>query len=358
MLGRARPRAGKTLPPGHPAAGQARHKTYFAGVPVHFHPTPTGGVPLADAAIAEALDTGTVWIDLVRPDSHEVQQVERELAINLPTREEMREIESTSRLYCEDGARFMTTPLLVSTETDSPQSTEITFVFVRQCLLTIRDADTKSFRMIASQFARKSLTTRDQVFIALIEAIVDRQADLLERISKETDDLSQRIFQRIGRVKESETNLREAISRLGRSGDLIARERDCIVSLSRLVQYAGHEDFDDTDSERRSPLYPRLKPVIRDLQSLSEFAGFLSSKISFMLDATLGLISIEQNAIVKIFTVAAVIFLPPTLVASAYGMNFSHMPELDWKFGYPFAILLMFLSVLIPYWFCRRKGWL
>jgi magnesium transporter len=327
-------------------------------VPVYFHPSRAEGVPAEPAAIAGALATAGVWLDLVRPSTEEVQAVERELGINLPTREEMREIEITSRLYCEDGARFMTTPLLVSTETDAPESTEITFVFVRQCLLTIRDADPQSFRAIATQFARKSLTTRDQVFVALIEAIVDRQADLLERISKETEDLSQRIFARIRRVKESETNLREAIFRLGRSGDLIARERDCIVSLSRLVQYAGQEDFDDTDNGRKSPLYPRLKPVIRDLQSLSEFAGFLANKINFMLDATLGLINIEQNAIVKIFTVAAVIFLPPTLVASAYGMNFANMPELKWEFGYPFAILLMFLSVLIPYWYCRRKGWL
>lgn len=162
----------------------------------------------------------------------------------------------------------------------------------------------------------------------------------------------------MAKTKETESNLREAIFKLGRSGNLIAKERDCIVSLSRLVQYAGHEDFDDSGEGPTSPIYPRLKPVTRDLQSLSEFASFLSSKVSFMLDATLGLINIEQNAIVKIFTVAAVIFLPPTLVASIYGMNFDYQPELHYKWGYPFSIILMIVSVMLPYWFCRRKGWL
>lgn len=308
---------------------------------------------------ASALSDRVVWIDLLRATTAEVAVVEQTFGIQLPTREEMREIESTSRLYCEDGARFMTTSMLFSTETDTPESTEISFVFVRRVLLTIRDVEPQSFRIVTGQFWRRVGATRDQVFISLIEAIIDRQADLLERLSKETEELSQRIFaQHHTKIKESESQLREAIFRLGRSGNLIARERDCIVSLSRMVQYAGHEDFDGTDEEKVLPIYPRLKPLTRDLQSLSEFAGFLSAKVSFMLDATLGLINIEQNAIVKIFTVAAVIFLPPTLVASVYGMNFEFMPELRQTWGYPYAIVLMVLSVLVPYWFCRRKGWL
>jgi len=327
-------------------------------MPIFVYPSgfPHQAVPAEN--FTSALTEKVVWVDLLQATTEEVVAVELALGIALPTREEMKEIESTSRLYCEDGARFMTTPLLVSTESDSPESTEVSFVLVRRFLLTIRDVEPQSFRQTATVFARRGSATRDQVFIALIEAIIDRQADLLERLSKETDELSQRIFRKMDRTKESETNLREAIFRLGRSGNLIARERDCIVSLSRLVQYAGHEDFDDSGEGPASPIYPRLKPVTRDLQSLSEFAGFLSSKVSFMLDATLGLINIEQNAIVKIFSVAAVIFLPPTLVASIYGMNFRVLPEKDWEYGYPFSLFLMVISVLVPYLFCRRKGWL
>jgi magnesium transporter len=327
-------------------------------VAIFVYPSANPHLPVRADGFVEALNDKAVWIDLLKATPGEVAEVEKALAIALPTREEMREIESTSRLYCEDGARFMTTPLLFSTESDSPESTEISFVLVRRFLLTIRDEEPQSFRQTSALFARRASTTRDQVFVTLIETIVDRQADLLERLSKETEELSQRIFRRLPKAKESESNLREAIFQLGRSGNLIARERDCIVSLSRLVQYAGHEDFDDSGEGPASPIYPRLKPVSRDLQSLSEFAGFLSSKVSFMLDATLGLINIEQNSIVKIFTVAAVIFLPPTLVASIYGMNFDYLPELRYKWGYPFSIVLMFVSVLIPYWFCRRKGWL
>ena len=327
-------------------------------MPIFVYPSTMPHHAVAAEAFASALTAKVVWIDLLKATPEEIVAVELALEIALPTREEMKEIESTSRLYCEDGARFMTTPLLVSTESESPESTEVSFVLVRRFLLTIRDVEPLSFRQTAAAFARRSSTTRDLVFVALIEAIIDRQADLLERLSKETEELSQRIFRKLGGAKESENNLREAIYKLGRSGNLIARERDCIVSLSRLVQYAGHEDFDDSGEGPASPIYPRLKPVTRDLQSLSEFAGFLSSKVSFMLDATLGLINIEQNSIVKIFTVAAVIFLPPTLVASVYGMNFQYMPELQMKMGYPFAILLMILSVIVPYWFCRRKGWL
>jgi magnesium transporter len=130
------------------------------------------------------------------------------------------------------------------------------------------------------------------------------------------------------------------------------------VALSRLVQYAGQTDFDTQERDSAVALYPRLKPVARDLHSLTEFAGFLSNKVNFLLDATLGLIQIEQSSIVKIFTVAAVIFLPPTLVASIYGMNFDSMPELHWDFGYPFALVVMILSVIVPLWYCRRKNWL
>lgn len=327
-------------------------------MPIFCHPSPTPDATVDAEDLLLKLTPGAVWIDLVNASQVEVAAIEKHFGIALPTREEMREIESTSRLYCEDDARFLTSPLLVSTESEDPHSTEIGFVFVKDHLLTIRNVEPHSFKQTANLFSKRPFPTRDQVFIALMEAMVGRQADLLERLSKEMDELSHRIFSRLKRAKESEDNLRDAIFRLGRSGDLIGRQRDCIVGLTRLVQYAGHNDPDGPGIGMNSPSYQKLKPIMRDLQSLAEFAGFLASKISFMLDATLGIISIEQNTIVKIFTVAAVIFLPPTLVASIYGMNFKFMPELDWHFGYPYAIFIMVCSVLLPFWFCRRKGWL
>ncbi len=308
--------------------------------------------------LSAVFDASVPWIDLVNATSEEMKAVEGVLGIEIPTREEMREIESTSRLYCEHGARFMTTPLLVNADNEAPVATEIAFVLYKQHLITLRETNPISFRMTVQQVERGQARNRDGIFIALLENIVDRQADFLERLSHETDDVSQKIFRKFKRARETENNLREAIFTLGRVGNLLARERDNIVSLSRLVQYAGHEDFDSERDGQRTQVFPRLKPIARDIQSLAEFAGFLASKVNFMLDATLGLINIEQNSIVKIFSVAAVIFLPPTLVASIYGMNFQFMPELDKPWGYPFALGLMLLSVLIPFLFCRHKGWL
>lgn len=308
--------------------------------------------------LASQFDGHTPWIDLFNATPDEMRAVEAVLGIEIPTREEMREIESTSRLYCENSARFMTTPMLVHADNESPIATEIAFVLYKQHLITLRETDPLSFRMTIQQVERGQARQRDGIFLALLENIVDRQADFLERLSHETDAVSQKIFRKFKRARETENNLREAIFTLGRVGNLLARERDNIVSLSRLVQYAGHEDFDSERDGQQTQIFPRLKPIARDIQSIAEFAGFLASKVNFMLDATLGLINIEQNSIVKIFSVAAVIFLPPTLVASIYGMNFRHMPELDQQWGYPMALGLMVLSVLIPFLFCRHKGWL
>lgn len=319
------------------------------------------GRPPASAepgTLGRTVERGCLWIDLLRPTHEEYAEVQQALGFELPTREEMREIEATSRFYYEDGARVMTAPLLVNTDSDNPVSTEVSFILHRDRLITIRDHESRSFTLTAQWLAKRPFATRDQVFLALLESIVDRQADFLEAISRDTEELSLRIFTPSKKVKESENKLRDAIYRLGRSGNLISRERDSIIGLSRLVQYAGQEDFGDDSTERPSQLFPRLKPIAKDLQSLSEFSGFLTNKVNFMLDATLGLINIEQNAIVKIFTVAAVIFLPPTLVASLYGMNFKFMPELEWEYGYAFAIFLMLVSVMVPLLFCRRKGWL
>lgn len=298
-----------------------------------------------------------LWVDLLQPTQEEIQAIERFFAIELPTLDEMREIESTSRLYVEDGCRFMTTPLLVQTSSDHPVASEVSFIQTASSLITIRHRDSQVFLNILRSVPRRANHTAAGIFLYILEAIVDRQADFLEKIGRESDTLSQQIFADESSSKRNVTRLRDAIRQLGRSGDLIARERECIIGLLRLVQFAMQESFEDNPASRWK-LYPRAKPITKDLQSLSEYSASLSSKVSFMLDATLGLISIEQNSIVKIFSVAAVIFLPPTLIASIYGMNFKHMPELDWVYGYPMAIGLMVVAVSLLFVYCNRRGWL
>jgi magnesium transporter len=293
---------------------------------------------------------GIFWIDLLTPDAEELAYAEQICAIEMPTKDEMREIESTSRLYCEDGARFMTTTVLSRVETDEPMIAEITFILKERVLITIRHTDSYSFRVFSHQLLRRQDTNRDLVFIGLLETLVDRQADVLERFGADLDALSKKVFGTHKRRKEKEESpdtddLRDALEELGRVGDLITRQRDALVNLLRMITFAGNED---SCLSSHDSLYVPLRPVSRDVNSLAEYASFLSNKINFMLDAVLGLINIEQNDIVKVFTIMSVVFLPPTLIASIFGMNFEHMPFLHHEWGFWLSIVMMVLAGVIP----------
>ncbi len=290
------------------------------------------------------------WIDLLTPDAAELRYAEELCAIEMPTKDEMREIEATSRLYCEDGGRFMTTTVLSRVETDEPMIAEITFILKGRMLVTVRHTDSYSFRVFATQLLRTQSTNRDLVFTGLLETLVDRQADVLERFGTDLDALSKKVFgtHHSRRNKEADPDtddLRDALEELGRVGDLITRQRDALVNLLRLITYAGNEA---SCTDTHDNLYASLRPVSRDVNSLSEYASFLSNKINFMLDAVLGLINIEQNDIVKVFTIMSVVFLPPTLIASIFGMNFKYMPFLDTPWGSWLSIALMVLAGLVP----------
>lgn len=291
------------------------------------------------------------WIDLLTPDATELAYVEKLCSIEMPTKDEMREIEATSRLYCEDGARFMTTTVLSRVETDEPMIAEISFILKGRVLITIRHTDSYSFRVFSHQLLRMQETNRDLVFIGLLETLVDRQADVLERFGTDLDALSKKVFgthhtRRKEKVDDPDTDdLRDALEELGRVGDLITRQRDALVNLLRMITYAGNED---SCMSSHDSLYVPLRPVSRDVNSLSEYASFLSNKINFMLDAVLGLINIEQNDIVKVFTIMSVVFLPPTLIASIFGMNYKYIPFLDTEWGFWLSLVLMVMAGIVP----------
>ena len=291
------------------------------------------------------------WIDLLTPTQEELRAAEAICAIEMPTKDEMREIEATSRLYCEDGGRFMTTSVLSRVETDEPMIAEITFILKGKVIITIRHTDSYSFRVFSHSLLRASSTNRDLVFIGLLDTLVDRQADVLERFGTDLDALSKKVFRahrRRPRKDEEDPDtddLREALQELGRVGDLIARQRDALVNLLRFITYAGNEDKCTGSHES---LYDSLRPVARDVNSLSEYASFLSNKINFMLDAVLGLINIEQNEIFKVFTILSLVFLPPTLIASIFGMNFADMPMLQEGWGFWISIVLMVCAAVLP----------
>lgn len=298
-----------------------------------------------------------VWIDLLAPTREEETELEARLGIGLPTREDMEEIEISSRLYEEDGGLFMTAQLPAYTEEENATMGPVTFALVAQRLVTIRYHDPKSFGLFATRAARTPIAgeSAGTVFLGLLETLVDRLADVIERAGRTVTPVSKEIFQPGSSRPKRAAQHRSHLGTIGRTGDLISDIRDSLMTLDRVVGfYAQHiVRLEGTEDQRA-----RIKTITRDLHSIGDHAGFLSGKITLLLDATLGMIGIEQNGIIKIFSVAAVVFLPPTLVASIYGMNFEFIPELRWPYGYPFAIGLMVLSALMPYWFFKRKGWL
>ena len=313
-----------------------------------------------DATAPEAMAGTAVWYNLTDPTKAEDDFVEQCLGIDIPTRAEMDDIEPSARLYNEDGAEFMTITALFNSETDEPQKTPITFVLRHNLLVTVRYADPKPFRLFERLVSRPTnnvYTSGEKVMLGLIEAIIDRLAQLLETTGDEIDQISREVFRNKTRnVTRKARDLQEIIERIGKKGDVLTLARESLVSIARLSSF--HQTYDNGNAKTARELRQELKVLQRDAAALSDHAAFLSGKINFLLDATLGLINLEQNQIIKIFSVAAVVFLPPTLVASVYGMNFDVMPELHLTFGYPMAIVLMIISAVLPYLFFKRKGWL
>jgi magnesium transporter len=309
----------------------------------------TDGEPIPEAA---------VWLDLFNPSLEEDKLVEKLVGTAVPTREEMQEIEISSRLYVENGARYMTATLMCQSDTPQPITTPVTFILSGQRLITVRYDEPRPFAMIRHRLGRACSPNISgaSVLMDLLDAVIDRNADILERIGSEVDHVSQRIFEtRRSRGGGSTRVYQGILYTLGRKGDLTSKVRESLVSIGRLVLFLANED----EALRWSKeVRAQLKTMQRDTQSLSDHATYLSNNITFLLDAMLGLVTIEQNNIIKLFSVVAVVLMPPTLVGTVYGMNFKHMPELDYVLGYPFALVMMVVSAILPYLYFRWKKWL
>lgn len=308
---------------------------------------------------ADKFEPGTVWIDLLNPTKEEDAVVEKALGIAVPTREEMAEIEASSRLYQEGGAHYMTA--IVLHQPDQPSeplmAAPVTFILAGNRLVTVRYAEPRALKIFLNRVRRKDAPCMSgaAVLVGLIEVIIDREADRVERIQGEVDQLSQTIFGIKGGERTRSLRFDVNIRAIGREGELTSRSRESLLTLGRMLTYLNHVMSERGDDK---VLKARVKTAHRDVQSLADHIGYLSTKITFLLDATLGMINNEQNTIIKIFSVLAVVLLPPTLVGTIYGMNFKHMPELDWVYGYPMALGLMVLAAVLPWVYFRRKGWL
>ena len=298
-----------------------------------------------------------VWYDLTAPSREEEAAVGGLLGLELPTREDREEIEVSSRLYVEDGALFMTAQVLARADSDRPVMAPVTFVLVRGRLVTIRDHEPRPFDTFVRRSQRMQIGCSDgqSVLVQLLDEVVDRLADVLELVAREVDALSRRIFEDAAETRQKGEGYRAVLQEIGRKGDLVSNIRESLVTLDRMASFLeGHSRGEPGLKANRD----QIKALGADVRALSDHADFLGQKINFLLDATLGFINIQQNGIMQLFSVVAVVFLPPTLVASIYGMNFEWMPELGWPWGYPLALAVMVVTAVGPYLWFKHRGWL
>jgi magnesium transporter len=312
---------------------------------------------IIDTTISQCPDK-VLWFDLFCPTKEEEKWLENCIGFEVPTREEMSEIEFSSRLYKENGALFMTAIMLAQTTSTEPEHDAVTFILTDEKLITIRYIEPQSFKILSKKYKKLDISQRFalNIFIELLDLIVDRIADTLELVGRRLDDYSHSILRVEATKKKSHHRIDylKLLTQIGSNGDLNTQVRESLITFNRLLIFFGQA----ISTKMTAELQSKVATLTEDLRSLSDYDMFLSSKVNFLLDATLGLVNIEQNNIIKIFSIAAVIFLPPTLIASIYGMNFHFMPELSWHFGYPFALGLVALSAWLPYQYFKIRRWL
>ncbi|MEO7787489.1 MAG: magnesium transporter CorA family protein [Sphingomicrobium sp.] len=297
------------------------------------------------------------WIDLLEPTRAEEALVESFIGSNVPTRDDLAEIEPSSRLYARGGTLYLTLSTLTGIDEGDPTSSPIGFILTDKQLVTVRYADPRPFRLLAEHWKREPALASDggHMFVRLLDAIVDRLADEIERSGAEIERISRHIFAKdMDERRIPAARLTALLTRIGRAQSLLAKIRETAVSTSRLIHFlTGTSRVEGLADE-----VGHIGSLSADTAALIDHSSFLSEQLTFLLDASLGLISIEQNAAMKLFSWAALVFLPPTLVAGIYGMNFEHMPELKWLYGYPMALIIMLISAVGPWYYMRRRGWI
>jgi magnesium transporter len=305
---------------------------------------------------AAPIPPGAIWIDMVEPTVHEDQKVERYLGCKVPSRSDPDFAEPSESYYAENGVRYLHASVVSEAE-NTPDIADVTFILGPKALVTVRYDPGEAFELFGQRLGKipTQVLHPDAVAVGLINAIVDRSARALNKVGVELDSIASQVFRAKGDQGARSRIYSATLGALGREDEKISNLRESLVELERLILFLM--------SEGRSADAPKLvreatKSALRDLQSLEQDATFKAQKVQFLLDATLGFINLAQNDIIKLFSVLAVIFMPPTVIASIYGMNFKVMPELEWAWGYPMALLLMVCAAVMPYLFFRWKKWL
>jgi magnesium transporter len=305
------------------------------------------GIPLPKDAI---------WFDLLEPSPEEERAVEKVLGVDVPTREEMSEIESSNRLYEENGGVYMTATIVTKLDTDLPQSTQVTFIITGSHFVTNRYTDPLPFRRFIAYAETHPATCGSPTLLlaGMLEAIINRIADVIERVAADLDATSAETFASARRRTERSLDFREILSRVGQAGELVSKARESLVSLNRLLAFVQQSSSITLTQEART----RFRTLSRDVVAMSDHSSFLGDKVTFVLDATLGMVTIDQNNILKIFSVVTVFLLPPSVIAGIFGMNFEHMPWLHDSWGFLAAIGSMVASAVLPWLWFKHKRWL
>ena len=304
---------------------------------------------------SEPVPADAVWIDMVEPTAEEDRRVETALGIDIPTHADPDYAEPPESHYLENGARYLHA-YLVADPDGATDTTGVTFVIGATALVTVRYRDCDSFELFARKLGRSATLSLkpDALAAGLITTVVNRSARALAKIGRDLDQISLAVFKAEGDQSRRSQKYSETLTALGETDEKISSLRESLVSIERLLLFLAVESVSEKEPK---PLREAKKSALRDLQSLEEDANFKAQKVQFLLDATLGLINLAQNDIIKLFSVLAVIFMPPTLIASIYGMNFKNMPELDATWGYPLALAAMVCAAAGPYLFFRWKRW-
>ncbi len=301
------------------------------------------------------LDPSTLWIDLVNMSREEEKLIENFLGIDIPSKEEMEQIEVSRRLYVENDATYFIMSLINHNIT-SIINHSVTFILFNNVLITVRyNEELKSFNSFGQKLVKNqnNYIEAKEIFLELLTVIIEILADILQDVRQNIDKLNREIFL-TDTSAEEKTNYAEVLKKIGQQGNFLSKTEESILSINRVINYSQQSN----KFAKNEPQILRLATMLADLNSIAEHANFLSGSITFLLEALLGIIQLEQSNIVKLVSIVSLIFLPPTLIASIYGMNFEIMPELKQWLGYPITLLIMLISGWLPYKICKKKKWL
>ncbi len=313
------------------------------------------GIKLEPSESENEIPVGAVWLDLKHITDEEEIKLEGLLNIDIPSESEMQALQVSDRLYYENDTLYLIVSLISSADSLMPELKPVAFVIRNDLFITVRNADYTSISTFATRFNKKnaSAITPQNLFLEMVEYAVHRIAGLLDRAGRAVENLSERIFRSETKSTRDQIILSALLRQIGKQNEFINKLTESLISVNRAICYAEQHLENEQKKENGAA---QLKTISRDVQALSEHARFLSEKLTFLLDATLGMISIEQNNSVKALSITTLVFMPPTLIAGIYGMNFEFMPELSSPYGYPTAVAAMALAAIAPYfWLKMRK---